>query len=103
MGYHKKNGYLPLYEVCSFESGAFTHPVRFKILKMLSEASCSHEELCRNIDLHKSTVSYHLEILMDRDLIDYNERHPWVFYHLKTDSLVRVIERLQLLITEIVG
>lgn len=102
MGYPKKIGYLPLYEMCSYESLAFTHPVRFKILKMLSEKVCTHEELCKEIILNKSTISYHLEVLLKRDLIEYSEKHPWIFYRLKEKSLLLVVERLQKLLNHIV-
>ena len=95
MGYPKKVGYRPVYEMISHVSIAFTHPVRIQILKMLSISSMTHEQICRSVPLCDSTVSHHLRLLLELGLIEYQEIHPWIYYELDVQGMREVIQRFE--------
>jgi ArsR family transcriptional regulator len=103
MGYPKKVGYLPIYEMISHVSIAFTHPVRIQILKMLANASMTHAQICKSVPLCESTVSHHLRLLLELGLIEYKEVHPWIYYEIDERGMIEVIQNFEECMRDIMG
>ena len=48
---------------------ALSDPVRREILKILKKNKLSAGDICKNFDLNPATISYHLSILKNAELI----------------------------------
>src|SRR3954453_334721 len=72
---------------------ATAHPVRLRILSLLTASALSAAEIARELDLTHANASYHLRVLADvgaiveageekiRGGIAKRYRHPWDSYH----------------------
>ena len=76
--------------VCS----GLADPVRILILYSLSSEKFNVTELSRSLDIPQPTISRHLKVLRDRDMVNAERDGQSVFYTL-SDS--RIIEALNLL------
>ena len=65
---------------------ALSDPNRIRILKILEERSLCVCEITDVLGLAPSTVSKHLSILQDSDLIIYRKDGKWVHYRLNLDQ-----------------
>lgn len=66
---------------------AMGHPVRIQILKLLnSQACCYTGDLTDNIPLAQSTISQHLKVLKDAELIQGEIMPPKVKYCLNQEN-----------------
>jgi ArsR family transcriptional regulator len=71
-------------------SKALGHPVRVKILRLLSrKQSCVCGEIVDTIDLAQSTVSQHLKVLKDAGLVRTSILGPRVCYCIELATLRR--------------
>jgi DNA-binding transcriptional ArsR family regulator len=71
---------------------AFADPYRLQILAMLAR---SEEEVCvceftDALPLNQPTVSHHLRVLRDCELVLCERRGTWVYYRLAPDAVGRV-------------
>lgn len=67
---------------CSF-ARALSHPARLDIIRFLAKSGpCSVESLTRRYPLSNPTVSDHLEKLRKAGLVQFKEKHPYIFYYL---------------------
>ena len=65
---------------------AASHPARVLILRRLLEyESCTVKELRRGIPLSQNTVSQHLRVLLNMQLLECAEEMPTVRYRLTSD------------------
>lgn len=69
--------------------------VRLKMIRLLSQ----HEALCvcelqEAFDVGQPTVSHHLKILRDANLVDVERRGTWAYYSLRRDTLMALREDL---------
>ena len=77
---------------------ALGDPVRLKVLSMLAAASNGEICVCEFIEpLGKSqgTVSHHLRILADAELVRAERRGKWVWYSLDRQQLARLRRTLE--------
>ncbi len=70
---------------------ALGSPTRFKIVKLLAAGEMYTSEIADILRKDKSTVSRHLKILKDMDIVRYITRDKYVFYRLKKGSVVDLI------------
>lgn len=68
---------------------------RLKIMKLLSQ----HEALCvceiqGAFDVEQPTISHHLRILRDANLVDVQRRGTWAYYSLRKDALKELVGEL---------
>ncbi len=52
---------------------ALSHPDRLKIVSLLINAEYTVQSLSKKIGIPQSTLSQHLTVLRDRDLVDYRK------------------------------
>ncbi|MCY0147595.1 metalloregulator ArsR/SmtB family transcription factor [Hoeflea sp. G2-23] len=76
---------------------ALAHPVRLKLLRHLGHSkSCCVKDLVARIGMAQSTVSQHLKVLVDAELVSYRPEQTRSCYTINADavhSLIGVIEQ----------
>lgn len=88
MSFDKKTLFQKELQILSRFSEGLSHPVRIRILEMLSEFDeLNVEEIFRALPLHKTTISHHLAKLRSLDLIRFDERHPYIYYSISRSVL----------------
>jgi len=65
---------------------ALSDPSRVKIIKMLKKKELCVCELTAALGLAQSTVSKHLKLLEDAELVESHKEGPWVNYSLAKES-----------------
>lgn len=64
---------------------ALSDPVRLEILNMLKKnGRMNAGEISDNFDLSKATISHHLKILREQDLIYEEKEKNFIYYELNT-------------------
>ena len=64
---------------------ALSDPVRLEILNMLKKnGRMNAGEIAENFDLSKATISHHLKMLKDQDLIYETKEKNFIYYELNT-------------------
>ena len=64
---------------------ALSDPVRLEILNMLKKnGRMNAGEIADNFDLSKATISHHLKILKEQDLIYEEKEKNFIYYELNT-------------------
>ncbi|MCD6578894.1 winged helix-turn-helix transcriptional regulator [bacterium] len=70
---------------------ALGSPTRFKIVKLLDVGEMYTSEIAKNLGKDKSTISKHLKILKDLNIVRYVTKDKYVFYRLKKDTVLDLI------------
>ena len=78
---------------------ALSDPVRRDILELLKEGSLSAGDIASHFDMSGATISYHLKILKNADLLYETKKKNFIYYHLNTT----VLEDIMLWISELKG
>jgi len=76
---------------------ALSSDTRVRILKLLKEKKMNLSEISRSLDMSKSSVSEHMEKLLEAGLVAKNRHGKWVYYSL-TDLGRRVVEGAELVV-----
>lgn len=64
---------------------ALSDPVRLEILNMLKKnGRMNAGEIAENFDLSKATISHHLKMLKEQDLIYEEKEKNFIYYELNT-------------------
>ena len=78
---------------------ALSDPVRREILELLKEGPLSAGEIASRFDMTGATISYHLKILKNADLIFESREKNFIYYQLNTS----VLEEILLWISQLKG
>lgn len=71
---------------------ALSDPVRLEILNMLrSSGRMNAGEIAEKFDLSKATISHHLKILKDQDLIYEEKEKNFIYYELNTSVFEEIL------------
>jgi ArsR family transcriptional regulator len=75
---------------------AIGHPVRVQMLDLLSrsEGQLCVCELETYFPLSQSTISHHLRVLREADLVGAEQRGLWAYYYVRRDTVAQLRERL---------
>ncbi|MFC1524473.1 ArsR/SmtB family transcription factor [Thermodesulfobacteriota bacterium] len=65
---------------------ALSDPSRAKIIKMLEQKELCVCEITAVLGLAQSTVSKHLKILEEADLVTYRKKGSWINYRIAADT-----------------
>lgn len=103
MAYPKKVGFDSQFELCSYLSDGFTHPVRIRILEILNDGAKTHGEISKLLPLHDTTVSHHLKTLVKRGFIAHETRYPHVYYRVCMRTIIRFLEQYVECIESVLG
>ncbi|GAA3933548.1 metalloregulator ArsR/SmtB family transcription factor [Microbacterium soli] len=92
----------PLYEVKAGLFKGLAHPIRIRILEVLSAApEASVSELLEVTELEASHVSQHLAVLRRNRLVDSERRGSLVFYRLAYPEVADLLRVARALLGEI--
>ena len=78
---------------------ALSDPVRRKILELLKDRLMSAGEIAGNFDMTQATVSYHLKILRQADLIRESKEKNYIYYELN----LTVVEEIMVWLSDLKG
>ena len=78
---------------------ALADPIRREILNMLKEKSLSAGEIVEHFEVTNASISRHLSVLKEADLIRDTRKGKFIYYELNTS----VLEDIMLWITELKG
>ena len=78
---------------------ALSDPVRRQILELLKKEPLSAGEIGSHFEMTGATISYHLKILKQADLIFESREKNFIYYQLNTS----VLEEIMLWISDIKG
>ena len=78
---------------------ALADPIRREILNMLKKGRMSAGEISSNFEVTDASISRHLSVLKDADLIRDTREGKFIFYEL----IASVLEEIMLWITELKG
>ena len=67
---------------------------RLRIIKILWNSDSTTKEIAEVLELSPSTISLHLKILKEADLVETNKIKKFVFYRLKKDAFYSLQEEL---------
>ena len=73
---------------------ALSDPTRRAILDLLRESDLSASDIADNFDISKPSISHHLSILHQAELVLRERRGQQIFYSLNTTVFQQVIEWL---------
>ena len=73
---------------------ALSHPMRREILSMLKIAPCTAGEISDKFDVSKPTISGHLNILKDAELIEQVRSGTTLTYHIRLSVLEETLGAL---------
>mgnify|MGYP002801709846 FL=1 len=78
---------------------ALSDPVRRRILELLKDGRLSAGDISRHFDMTQATVSYHLKILKQADLIREKREKTFIFYELN----LTVLEEIMVWLSDLKG
>ena len=78
---------------------ALADPIRREILGMLKKGRMSAGDICDHFDVTGASISRHLSVLKDADLIRDTREGKFIFYELNTS----VLEEIMLFVSELKG
>ncbi len=70
---------------------ALSDPVRRQILELLKKGPLSAGDIASHFDMTGATISYHLKILKQADLIFESREKNFIFYQLNTTVLEEIL------------
>ncbi len=70
---------------------ALADPIRRDILNLLKKGRMSAGDICEHFDVTGASVSRHLSVLKDADLIRDTREGKYIFYELNTSVLEEVM------------
>jgi len=88
MAFNRAHLYNVRDQKVSFYGNAIAHPARVQIIHQLTdEEFMSVESLKAFHPIAMSTVSQHMEILREKQLVDFKEEFPFIFYNLNQKNI----------------
>ncbi|TKJ22697.1 MAG: hypothetical protein CEE43_05570 [Promethearchaeota archaeon Loki_b32] len=76
-------------------------PTRLDILDLLKGSEKSSLEIKKNLNKSQSTISKHLNMLYDNNLIEYEKKNNIKYYKIKNLSIFNLLNRINSLVAEI--
>lgn len=70
------------------------HPIRLKIVAGLMSQSCNVKKIWECLDLPQATVSQHLALLKNKDIISGRREGVEVFYQVTSSEAKRIISAI---------
>ena len=69
---------------------ALAEPVRLRLMSLIASRPGGEACVCDlngAFDLSQPTISHHLKVLSEADLVDRDKRGVWVYYRARTEAL----------------
>ncbi len=78
---------------------AMSHPVRRQILDILKNGDVTASDIAAEFDLAHATISHHLSILKNSDLISEHKYKNYIYYRINTS----VVEEMMFYLSQFTG
>ena len=82
---------LNLAAMAAAKMKALGHPLRLRIIAILSETETHVNALAEELDVPQSVISQHLRILRLEGLVDMDRRDGFSFYHLTEPQITNLL------------
>ncbi len=76
-------------------------PARLEILELLKINEKSSSEIQEKLNRSQSTISKHLNILLDNNLIDFNKKHNIKYYRIRYSDIFNLIDHINSVATDL--
>lgn len=76
-----------------------SHPVRRQILDILKNGDVTASDIAAEFDLANATISHHLSILKNSDLISEQKYKNYIYYRINTS----VVEEMMFYLSQFTG
>lgn len=97
MAFSKANKFEPSIYHFSLMCKALAHPARVKIINnIVDNQLANYKQLIKGIPLDKSTISQHIKILRDMNIVIIENNHPKLKYKLNLDITNTTLGLIQL-------
>lgn len=95
MAFPKRSLYKKESQIISGFARALCYPGRIEILMLLeTEGPLRVEAIAKGHPISKETLSQHLKILREVQLIIADERYPYTFYRIHEENMIKAKEAL---------
>ncbi|MGB1310540.1 MAG: ArsR/SmtB family transcription factor [Leucothrix sp.] len=74
---------------------AIAHPLRLKILCVLSDREVSVQDIVDSVGTSQSNISQHLAILRDKEVLGYRKEANKVFYRVADSRTLKLLAMMQ--------
>ncbi len=82
-------------EQASLAMKAIAHPLRLKILCLLSGGEISVQEIVEAVGTSQSNISQHLAILRDKKILKTRKDSNKVFYRIADDRMINLVSLMR--------
>jgi len=82
-------------ERAAYALKAMSHPLRLKILCAVGEREMAVQDIVDNVGTTQSNVSQHLAKLRDKEILDSRREANRIFYRVKDERTLRLIEMMR--------
>lgn len=82
-------------ERAAFALKAMSHPLRLKILCAVGEQELAVQDIVDCVGTTQSNVSQHLAKLRDKDILDSRRDANRIFYRVKDERTLRLVEMMR--------
>lgn len=82
-------------ERAAFALKAMSHPLRLKILCAVGEQELAVQDIVECVGTTQSNVSQHLAKLRDKDILDSRRDANRIFYRVKDERTLRLVEMMR--------
>lgn len=79
-------------EMAAGKLRAISHPVRIAILDMLHDNTLNVTEIFERLQIDQAAASHHLNILKSKGVLSSQRRGTKIYYSLKHQSLIDIID-----------
>lgn len=69
---------------------AMSDPTRLKIIDMISCKEMCACDILEKVDIKQSTLSYHMKLLSDINIVRSTPKGSWVWYSLNEDKILEI-------------
>jgi len=73
---------------------ALADPMRVKVLELLRQRELCVCELCDELQVPQSKLSFHLKVLKEAKLVRTRQEHRWIYYSLNLSQFVELEQYL---------
>lgn len=80
---------------------ALADPVRLDILYFLEKRKLSSSELQKELDRSQSTISKHLNMLVENNLIDFDKKDNVNYYKIKNNEVIKLINNITAIVLNV--
>lgn len=73
---------------------------RLRILDLLREREYNASELLEEMDFGQSTLSHHMKILLNAEVVQARKNGKWIYYSIRKDTYQAMVEWMNTYLTE---